>query len=48
VFIDNEDLNFVINALLGNKSRTKSDLTNDGWVDACDIQAMQNQINSMR
>lgn len=45
--IDNEDLNFVINALLGTKSRTKSDLNNDGWVDACDIQAMQNQINSM-
>ncbi|HOV34051.1 MAG TPA: trypsin-like peptidase domain-containing protein [Candidatus Hydrogenedens sp.] len=46
--IDNEDLNFVINALLGANTRTKSDLNNDGWVDACDIQVIQNQISSMK
>ncbi len=46
--IDNEDLNFVVNALLGANPRTRTDLNNDGWVDACDIQAMLNQLNSIK
>ncbi len=42
--VNNEDLDFVINAVLGVNSRIKTDLNNDGKTDALDIQQIRNQI----
>lgn len=42
--VDNRDLYFVINAVLGINSRIKTDLNNDGKTDALDIQYIRNQI----
>lgn len=43
--VDDGDLNFVIDAVLGEKSRAKTDMNNDGKVDAIDIQMVINQID---
>ncbi len=42
--VDNGDLDFVVNAVLGINSRVKTDLNNDGKTDALDIQQIINKI----
>ncbi len=45
--VDNDDLKFVINSVLGINSRIKTDLNNDGRVDAMDIQIIRNQLQKI-
>mgnify|MGYP001250142630 CR=1 FL=1 len=42
--VDNNDLNIVVNAVLGVNSTMRTDLNNDGKTDACDIQMLKNKI----
>lgn len=42
--VDNNDLSFVVNAVLGVNSATRTDLNNDSKTDACDIQMLKNKI----
>ncbi len=42
--VDYEDISFVVKAVLGAKTRIKSDLNNDGATDASDIRIIENQV----
>lgn len=42
--VDYNDLNIVVNAVLGVNSVIKTDLNSDGKTDACDIQMLKNKI----